>query len=238
VAAGSVLLVWSFLSLCAVLAAGLVWATGAAAARLGQPRPARVRASAVTAVAVVLWLGFSGRLAASGFLRFEPTPTMLPLVGLAGALALALALSPPGGRLARGLPLVVLVGYQAFRIPVALILHAAHLEGTVPAGMTYLGLDFDVLTGLTALAIAALSRLGPVPAWLLGAWNLVGFGLLANQAALSILSLPGLDGSAVAPGHQWITHWPWVWLPAWLMPLALLGHLLVFRRLLAESTSR
>lgn len=218
----------AFVGLVLAVAVGFVasvWSAGA-----NEPRERRRRRTGLTALAVALWLSFTGRLAATGFLAFEPVPTIAPLLLLGLLATVGVACSGFGRRLEAGLPLSVLVGYQGFRIPVELLLHRGHAEGLVPVQMTYLGMNFDVLTGVLALLLAGLSRLGPVPRWLLGVWNLIGFGLLANVVGIALLSAPTpLRVFMNEPANVWITRAPWVWLPAFLVPMALLGHLLVLR---------
>ncbi len=224
----------AFVLLVLTLAAGLVAAVWLAGRRLGEDSAPTRRRALATALAVALWLAATARLAATGFLAFEPQPTVVPLLALALGGTLFLGFSRFGGRIAAGLPVAVLVGYQSFRIPVELLLHRGYAEGLVPVQLTYLGMNFDVLTGVTALVLAALSQLGPVPRWLLVVWNLVGFGLLANVVAIAALSAPTpLRVFANEPANVWITRAPWIWLPAFLVPMALLGHLLVLRWLLA-----
>ena len=64
------------------------------------------------------------------------------------------------------------------------------------------------------------------------AWNVLGFVLLANIVTIAVLSTPVpfrrfTEGPAnLLPGLL-----PYVWLPSFLVQLALAGHLLVFRRL-------
>jgi hypothetical protein len=228
----------AFVVLVLAAATGLVWAVWRAGRDLGEAPRQTKRAASVAAVAIALWLTITGRLAATGFLAFEPRPTMLPLLVLGLAGTVVLAFSRFGARLAAGLPLVLLVGYQAFRIPVELLLHQGYTEGLVPLQMTYLGMNFDVLTGVLALLLATLSRLGPVPRWLVAVWNLIGFGLLVNVVTIAFLSAPTpLRVFRNEPANVWIVRAPWVWLPTFLVPMALFGHLLVLRWLFAHPAA-
>jgi len=225
----------AFVALVLLVAVGLVYATVRAGKRLDEASWDGHRVAFLVALALALWLAFTGRLAASGFLAFEPQPTVLPLLLLSLAAAVALAFSRLGARLVSGLPLAVLVGYQGFRIPVELLLHRGWAEGLVPVQMTYGGMNFDVLTGVLALLLAALSKLGPVPRWLVAVWNLIGFGLLVNVVGIAMLSAPTpMRVFMNEPANVWVTRWPWVWLPTFLVPVALLGHLLVLRWLFAH----
>jgi len=56
-------------------------------------------------------------------------------------------------RLARGTPLAVLVIVQSFRLPLELAMHRAFVEGLMPVQMSYSGLNFDIVTGTTALVL-------------------------------------------------------------------------------------
>ncbi|NJK32274.1 MAG: hypothetical protein HC927_07620 [Deltaproteobacteria bacterium] len=58
-----------------------------------------------------------------------------------------------GRTLAEGLPLWFLVGYQAFRVAVEVMLHRAYEQGVIGVQMTWSGLNFDVVTGLSAALI-------------------------------------------------------------------------------------
>ncbi len=224
----------AFVALVLGMAVGFVWALRRAGQRLGEAPRDTLRVTGIGSVGVALWLAFTGRLAASGFLAFQP-PTLPPLLVLGLVGTVVLAFSRVGARLANGLPIEVLVGYQAFRIAVELLLHRGHVEGLVPVQLTYLGLNFDVLTGALALLLVVLARLGPLPRLLLAVWNLIGFGLLANVVTIALLSAPTpMRVFWNEPANVWIARAPFIWLPTFLVPMALLGHLLVLRWLFAH----
>jgi hypothetical protein len=154
------------------------------------------------------------------------------LVAAAGVCTFFSAFSRSGWRLVNGLSLASLVGFQVFRVPVELILFWLARDGVVPVQMTFEGLNFDILSGISA----------PVVAWLITTerlstkgillWNLVGLGLLINIVIIAILSTPvSFRVFLNEPANTFITHAPYVWLPVFLVQAALCGHLLVFRRL-------
>jgi hypothetical protein len=144
----------------------------------------------------------------------------------------ALAFSPLGTRLALGLGLAGLIGYQAFRIPVEWFLHRAFVEGVAPVQMTWAGLNFDVLSGASALALGLAARRRRLPRSLVLFWNVAGLALLANIVTIAVLSLPlPLRRFPEPPANVLPLHLPTVWLPSFLVQAALFGHLLVFRKL-------
>ena len=66
-------------------------------------------------------------------------------------------------------------------------------------------------------------------------WNVLGTALLATIVAIVILSAPlPIRVFTEGPTNVWVTRFPGVWLPAVLVQAALLGHLLVFRKLARE----
>ncbi len=193
--------------------------------------PATVAATR-TALIVVAWLVFTYRLAAAGFLLDveDAPPVILRVMAPAVAATLAIAWSPWATRLARNLPLGVLIGFQAFRLPLELWLHRGYVEGVVPIQMTYSGLNFDIVTGITAAGILVWSRRGPLPRWVVGLWSLLGLTLLCVIVTVAVLSVPGpLRAFAADPPNEIVLSAPFVWLPTVLVLSALLGHVIVLR---------
>ena len=177
-------------------------------------------------------------LAAAGLLdRYNPLPApALVMVLILTVTTLTITLSRLGSRVIAGVGLPALVAYQAFRIPVEWLLHRLYQEGVVPVQMTYAGRNFDILTGVTAAVLGAWLLRGGRSRGLVLTWNLVGFALLANIVTIAILSTPVpfrrfLDG----PANLLPSVVPYVWLPTFLVQLALAGHILVFRNLLSAG---
>ncbi len=191
---------------------------------------------ALPALAILaLVLGGSGALAASGaLLDFAGRPPLFAILVLSCfALTGALAFSPIGARLAGRLTLRSLVGYQVFRAFVELWLASGERAGFVPVQMTFRGLNFDLATGLSAVVLALYCAVSPRPdRRVILAWNALGLALLGLVVSVAILSLPTpLRVFSGEPDSTFVAHFPFVWLPAFLVQAALLGHLLVFRRL-------
>lgn len=204
------------------------------AAAVRAVRPARAGRALIAAAA---WLGVTYALAANGVLHFAPPPTMVVLLAASLALAVGIGLSPLGRALATGLPLAALVGYQAFRIVVELLLHRAWTEGLMPVQMSYAGRNVDILSGLGAVVVGTwllVARRPPSRAVVFG-WNTLSLGFLVNILVVAFLSAPTpFRRFWNQPANTWITQAPWVWLPSVMVVAALLGHVLVYRRLADE----
>jgi hypothetical protein len=215
-----------FLLIVITVAGSLVWASRKASAGRNW--------WAIPAIVFVGWLVMPGVLARAGALdRYSPLPApALVMMAVLTVGTVVLAFSPFGARLAETVPLQGLVGFQVFRLGVEYVLHRLCDDGVVPVQMTFMGRNFDFVTGLTALALAMWLRSGRGGRGLVLAWNLLGLGLLANIIVIAVLSTPvPFRHFMNEPANLLPSTFPYVWLPSFLVQAALFGHLLVFRAL-------
>jgi hypothetical protein len=199
----------------------------------GAYRAAGSRNAIVATVVAVLWMTATSMVAGSGVLRaFEqsPPPFLLFLLGIV-VLALTLVLSPLGRQLSKGIPLYALIAVQAFRFPLELAMHGLMERGIMPIQMSYSGSNFDILTGITAIALAVIAKRGLATKTLLHIWNILGLLLLLNIVSIAILSTPRFRYFGDDRLNVFVTYPPFVWLPAVMVLAALAGHLLIFRAL-------
>ena len=189
----------------------------------------RFRAGALIWIALVLVLAASGVL---GQWERRLPPFVLVVVSIA-VLGVVIARSSIGDRLSRGLPLASLVGLQAFRLPLELLMHQTALAGVMPEQMTYSGRNFDIITGITAVLLAMWLRTGRPPRSLVAGWNVMGLLLLANIVTVAVLSTPQFAAFGSTPDrlNTFVTRAPYVLLPAVMVLAAWAGHLIVFRAL-------
>lgn len=178
------------------------------------------------------WLaltGIAGWFGLVGDFHRVPPP-MLGLLLASVVLAAVAAWSASGTRLLAKAGIVWLIGMQAFRILVEMFLDWGHRVDLVPIQMTFEGRNWDIVSGLSAAGVAWLASRKQAPRWLILAWNCVGVALLLNIVAIAILSVPTpLRRFHNEPANTFIAYFPYIWLPAFLVQLALFGHLLVFR---------
>lgn len=221
------------LLLCTALVLGSDWA----GRRLGESARARAHRTLGVGAGAAAWLAVTGWLAAAGILRDwdRVPPPFAGLVVAAVALAGFVSFSGLGTRLVRGLPVAALVGSQVFRFPLELLMHRAYTEGVMPVQMSYSGRNLDILSGISAGLLGLALVRGPVPRWLVAAWNLGGLALLVNVVTVAILSTPLVRWFGDDKLNTWVTYPPFVWLPAVMVTAALIGHLLVFRWLASTA---
>jgi hypothetical protein len=213
-------------------------ASGSAASAADSAAP-RVRSHLPIAAAVLAaWMLYSGVMAAKGLL-LDPTAVPPPVVRvLVPGLLLAAfaAFSPLGTRLAKYLGYASLIGFHAFRIPLEGLLWWFHHQGRLPVQMTFEGRNFDILTGLSAVAVAVLAKRGLIGPRAALAWNLAGFALLLNIMGVAVLSIPGpLQMFHDEPANTLVLHFPYVWIPAVFVLAAFFGHLVLFRKIRMRS---
>jgi hypothetical protein len=171
-----------------------------------------------------------GLLARQGVLLDFSPPRLPVLVLVLAAGSVAFAASRAGLRLIAVTPAWTIVALNAFRLPLELIMHRAATEGVMPLQMSFEGRNFDILTGISAIGVALYMRSGKAPSWLPRAWNVMGLLLLVNVVTVAVLSMPTpLRVFLNEPPNVWVTHFPFVWLPCFLVQLALISHLLMFR---------
>ena len=223
--------VLAFIVLPAAVGILFVWGIAAAWRRTGAGTNAAV-AAVRAAGFVLIWMGTTLGLADRGtFLNWDATPPPFALLVVAlVALALAIAFGPAGARLAH-LPLWSLVAVQAFRLPLEISMHALVSRGIMPGQMSYGGRNFDVLTGASAIIVAALVAAGVAGRKTVMVWNVAGMVLLVNIVAVAILSTPRLAMFGPDRLNVFVFYPPFVWLPAVLVLAALAGHLIIFRAL-------
>src|SRR5262245_7620766 len=114
---GSTTLRIGFVALSLLIGVGFIAAVGVGTDRVEGNRPAAARAARFAALGTALWIGLTWLVARAGLLRFTPFPPTMPiLMVLIVVLAIGLGRSEAGRRIALGLPLSVLVGFQGFRI--------------------------------------------------------------------------------------------------------------------------
>lgn len=205
---------------------GLTW---------NEPDPATERRwSRIGGLAMLGWLVLTVAIPVSGVLKAAPLAVML-LPALSLVVAVAVAASVAGARLA-ALPMGLLVGFHAFRLPLEIVLHDWYGTGSLPVQMTWEGQNFDVLTGGLGLVLGALALWRPLPNVVVWAFNVVGLGLLINVVRIAATSVPTPLRQFANDPPVWLPyHPPYAWIVSVCVAGALLGHLVLFRKLLQRG---
>ncbi|MFD2247770.1 hypothetical protein [Pontibacter ruber] len=192
-----------------------------------------------------LWLVIQAILTLNNIYNSDPNsfPLKILLSGVFPAiLTIIYAFATQNGRqFIDSLPLKNLTYLHVVRIPVEVVLYWLFLNKTIPELMTFEGRNFDILAGISAPFVAyfgftrtKLSRRSIL------IWNFICLGLLINIVVNAILSTPTpIQKFAFDQPNVAILHFPFSWLPAFIVPIVLFGHLASIRQLLkSEPTSK
>jgi hypothetical protein len=193
------------------------------------------RVTVLAAIILALWLGAQALLVASGRMSSLPLNGLPFFFGPILVIWTGLALSPVGRRLATAVPLAALVAFQAFRLPLELVLHAWVAQGTIPQTMTWSGQNWDIVSGLAALVCAPLAVRHRLAARVA---NIVGFALLLNVMRVAMLSSPVPFGWGVQPPLLLAFHLPYALIGPVCVGGALFGHLVLTRALWQQPSTQ
>ncbi len=180
-------------------------------------------------VVLVSWMALVAWLAHTRFfLHFDSTPPRLLLAIGVPALCIAILLSYTKTRqFLLNMPISTLTYIHIVRVPVEIILWWLYLAGNVPQLMTFEGINYDILSGVTAPFIAIFAIGFKNKRRILAiVWNLLALALLVNIVGHAILSAPGpFQQLAFNQPNIGVFYFPYIWLPAFIVPAVLFAHL-------------
>ncbi|MEX1189872.1 MAG: hypothetical protein WED33_11485 [Bacteroidia bacterium] len=176
-----------------------------------------------------IWFIIAGVISYSGFLQF--TDSFPPRI-LAIMIPVIIYIIYFARKLdTKKLNVNLLIAISIVRIPVEVGLFMLYEEGKIPVYMTFEGWNFDILSGISAMLLFFLLVLKvKFPSLILKLWNIAALILLAIIVITAILSVPGpAQKLAFEQPNTAILEFPFTYLPAIIVPIVLLSHLLLFR---------
>ena len=193
-----------------------------------------VRGSRGVMLGSALWIVLQSAIAISGF--YQITDTMPPRLALAAVpplLVIAALFSTSNGRqLIDAMSLKWTILLHSIRILVEATLYWLFLFRQVPALMTFEGGNIDILAGLSAPVVWWAFSRNYIGRRGLVIWNSLALVSVLNALGRAMLSAPfrfeklALDQPTVA-----ILDFPFVLLPAFLVPAVLFCHFVIFRKM-------
>ncbi len=187
-------------------------------------------------VIICCWLLLHAFISLTGF--YTITDTLPPRLALAVApmiIGIVLLFITTKGKLfIDSLDNKTLTLLHTIRIPVEVVLFWLYLENKIPQLMTFEGRNFDIIAGFTAPLIwyfgYVKNNLSPK---IILIWNFICLGLLLNIMVNAVLSVPfPIQQFAFDQPNIAVLYFPFVWLPGCIVPLVLLSHLAVIRKLI------
>lgn len=184
----------------------------------------------LTTISLLGWMTFTAVLAKNGiFSQFETFPPPMFINLLIPIVVIIIWVRRPATKsILAGIPLYWVPAFQGFRVVVEFLLWALFVANVLPKQLTFEGYNFDVLSGILGIVLAIFLYRGiSKPIRWLRLYNFLGLALLLTIVSMSILSMPTPFRQFMNdPTNEIMTTFPYVWLPALLVPLAFALHLL------------
>jgi hypothetical protein len=188
---------------------------------------------------LLLWLAIQAVAGLSGFYTVTDTvpPRLLGMIGLPLALMIGLFATAKGRRFIDGLDMKYLTLLHTVRVPVEIVLLWLFLNGAIPQLMTFEGRNFDIFSGLSAPLIWYFGiQKNRLSNGIMLLWNFICLGLLLNIITNGILSAPSnFQVFAFDQPNIAVLYFPFVWLPAFIVPLVMFCHVASIRQLLGRK---
>jgi hypothetical protein len=176
----------------------------------------------------LLWMIATGLVSYTGY--FENTAAKPPRLIFVMLPAIVLSVVAFNKVRRNKLNLTFLVAVHALRLPVELALFQLFLQKQIPILMTFKGWNFDIVIGITAIGILAvlLRAKTTLNRSFLVLWNLAGLAFLITIVTIAILSSPlPIQQFAFNQPNIAVFQFPYIYLPACIVPMVFLSHLLV-----------
>lgn len=189
-------------------------------------------------IGLTMWLAIQTVLTLKNIYKSD-TSTFPPKIILTGILPTILTivllfLTSKGRQFIDSLPLKNLTYLNIVRIPVEIILFWLFLNKAIPELMTFEGRNFDIFAGITAPLVAyfGLTKTKLKRQSIL-IWNFICLGLLVNIVVNALFSVPSpIQKFAFDKPNIAILYFPFSWLPTFIVPIVLFGHLTSIRQLM------
>jgi hypothetical protein len=186
------------------------------------------------ALLMLAWVIFQSTLSLNGWYmdrKAMPPHLFFPIATSVGVMLL-LFFTSRGKRFLDGLSFKMLAWIHVVRFPVEICLYYLAVNKQTPWSMTYFGHNFDIVFGITAPFVAyfgySKQMLSPN---ILKGWNILGLISLLIVVVTAIGAAPG-------PLQSWdfdqpnfaVMHFPFSWLPAFIVPVVLFAHFALLRK--------
>jgi hypothetical protein len=197
--------------------------------------------SRTLAIVITCWLVIQSILAMKGFyLKESSVPPRLAFAVVPALLViLYFLIFPRGHKTINEANIPVLTLMHVIRVPVEICLYLLFIHKAVPGLMTFKGQNFDIFSGLTAPLIWYFGYRKPMlPRIILVSCNLICLGLVLNVVIHGILSAPtSFQILAFDQPNIAVLYFPFQWLPAFVVPTVIFGHLICLRDLFRKKES-
>jgi hypothetical protein len=192
----------------------------------------------VTRVLGFLILAQSGAAFSGFYLDSQSMPPRFALAILPSVIIIVgLFAFKKGKEFLDALDLRFLLMIHFLRIPVEWCLYDLYQQAMIPEIMTFEGRNFDILIGITAIIIYLITyTFKRYNRALLIIWNVIGMVFLLNIVVHAILSVQSpIQQFGFDQPNRAVLEYPFVLLPAVVVPIVMLSHLATLRKLILKA---
>ena len=185
---------------------------------------------------ILLWLLYLVLLERSALLETFDLPPRLPLFVIVPVVFIMFRYTGSKGfsGILHQLPLHLPILLQSFRIMVELLIFGAFSEGIFSQRVTFEGLNFDVLSGITALITGVLIKKHLAEIKLILAWNIFSIIILSVTVYAFISTYYSPEYRNISSNFA-LVRWPYLLLPSILLPAAVFMHFISLRQVFIRS---
>lgn len=193
------------------------------------------QANKASLLLIFIWLVLVGLISLNNFFTVTDTlpPRFILLVAPPLLLMAVLFGTVHGRKYVNKLDIRTLTLLHIVRVPVELVLFFLSVNKAVPELMTFEGRNFDILSGLSAPLVFYFGFVKQkLNNRMIVLWNIACLVLLVNIVFHAVLSAPSpFQQIAFEQPNRAVLYFPFIWLPACIVPLVLFAHLAAIRRL-------
>lgn len=188
---------------------------------------------------ILVLLITTGLLTLQGFFNeyYGMPPRLVFFVAPTFLTIMALLIYPKSRAALLKMPITTLTYIHIVRIPVELCLWWLFGAALVAQEMTFEGMNFDIIAGITA-PFAGVFLVGKKVSNKWGAliWNFVCLGLVLNIVIRAIALTPYFyDGSGSEFQNLAVFEFPFIWLPTFVVPAVIFSHLVSIIQLMKSG---
>ncbi len=181
------------------------------------------------------WIVYLIMLDQTGLLRNFDLPPRIPLLVVIPAIACIIILV--NRRLMHDAlassPLYLPIILQSFRILVELLIYETYQKGIFPQRVTFEGINYDILVGISALFIGIAIKRRVIQSKSILIWNVVSLCVLSVTVFSFISTYYFGDFTNVSNPYQFV-QFPYLLLASVLLPVAIFLHLFSIKQVLGK----
>ncbi len=198
-------------------------------AMMGGEKNKSGRTTNLVSIALLLWIIFQSTLALNKWYmdrQSMPPHMMFPLITNVLTIVFVFTLKT-SRKWTENLNAEILTWVHIVRIPVEIGLYQLALYKQLPWSMTFKGVNYDIIFGITAPIIAILFfRMKKINYRVVQIWHILG------MVSVGMVVLRGI-GSLPSPIQWWdfsqpnyaVMHFPFIWLPSFIVPVVIFAHI-------------